>query len=107
MAVSLVESITLIPKSQEASFQKGAELSKVMGEQVSNLQRMDQQTLHNGSQTVRKNETDSPEYSYDASEEGKNKQRYSEHQSGKRKHDEKDSSKQQKSISGSTFDIRI
>lgn len=72
MAISPVEMISMVPKSQEASFMKQTEMHKPNVEQQVMAAKMNQEIKHNSTQTVATNKSVNPEYRYDAKEKGNN-----------------------------------
>jgi len=111
MGVSPIETISLPPKSQEASIFRGNETRAPVHEQINLQQRMEQQTLNSGQQIVSKKEIENARYRYDAKEEGGNKQGYNprKKKQSKKTEDEKQAGQElrMKGFDGSTIDIRI
>lgn len=106
MGISPIETVTMPPKSQEASFIKGNETQRPIHNQISLQQKMEQQIAKESRQTIRKEEVKNSEYRYDAKEKGNNKQ---DTNSRKKNPREKDSEKKVKpqNLKETTFDMRI
>lgn len=72
MAISPIEMISFVPKSQEASQIKNNEQQKPMNEQMAFANQFKDDIKKNSEQTVASTKSDNPEYRYDAKEGGKN-----------------------------------
>lgn len=104
MAISPIETVTMAPKSQQASFQKGTEVQKPVHEQISLTQKMHQEVKHNSEKTLRMEATKNPEYRYNVKE-----KKQDQNNNRKKKNNEKSKSKDHKAEKqeNSGFDIRI
>ena len=72
MPISRIDIMTMAPKSNEVTGYKVNQNQKPVHEQVMLNENQQKTIQHNHQQTVRKSETDNPEYRYDAKEKGNN-----------------------------------
>lgn len=103
MGITPVELAAFLPKSQEVSIQRHAEVQKPVNEQVVLNNSMHEQVMRDSTKTVMPEKSDQPEYRYDGSS-GNGKGMLYERKNRKNKKS-KDQPEGGKSMNG--FDIRI
>lgn len=106
MGISPIETVTLLPKSQEASVLKSNETQRPIHNQISLQQHINQQAARDSRQAVKTQDAENNKYRYDAKEKGNNKHEGS---SQKKNSSKKDSNEKKNPINydGTSFDIRI
>lgn len=72
MAITPIEVASFIPKSQEASLQKTAEMQKTTNEQMAFADKLNEDIQRQSEQTVATTRSENPEYRYDAKGKGNN-----------------------------------
>ena len=105
MAITPIEMISMVPKSQEASYMKHSEAQKPNVQQQVMATKMNQDIKHNGSQPVPTKKSVNEEYRYDAKEKGNNN--YQGNQKKKKDSKKEESGKDKNRSSFGGIDIRI
>lgn len=105
MAISPVEMISMVPKSQEASYMKHSEVHKPITEQQVMATKMNQEIKHNSAQAVPTKKSVNQEYRYDAKEKGNNSYEGNKKKKKDSKKEESGNEKNRSSFGG--IDIRI
>lgn len=107
MAISPIETVTMAPKSQEASQIKGTQVQRPVHEQIILQQKMENKVRRDSEQTVRLQETRNQEYRYDAKEKGRNEHHNSQKKKNSGNVKQKKDKLQANVKEGTKFDIRI
>lgn len=106
MPITPIEVAAMVPKSQDASYQKQQQTQKPINEQIQIHQHINSEIKHNNQQAVRLQKGDNTEYRYDAKEKGNNSYSGSKQKKDKKDKNEKNQKLKQSQMPGS-IDIRI
>ena len=102
MSITPIEIITMVPKSQEASFMKQNEQTRSHNQQQQHEMQFNQTIKQHSSQTVKMSEAEYNQYRYDAKEKGNGQ-----YEADKRKKKKEKENKPDPVIKQGNFDIRI
>ncbi len=105
MAITPLENASFIPKSQEASQQKVAEMQKAVSEKMSFSEKFKQDIQRHSEQTIATKKSETPEYRYDARNKGSNPYLFSQKKKKKKQPPVTDSKQLPEEHQG--FDIKI
>ena len=106
MAITPYEALAMVPKSQEVSLLRTAQMQKENAQQAQIAGTVQQQTEQKMQRTEKADQKDETPFKYDAKEKGNGS--YSGSGQGKKKQKEEGTVKEsKKNLSNSTFDITI
>ena len=93
MPITRMDLMTMAPKANEATGFKVNQNQKPVNEQVIINENMQKTVKHNSQQTIRKSDTDNPEYRYDAKEKGNNQYQGKQKKNSKKKEEKEKNNK--------------
>jgi len=105
MAITPYEALAMVPKSQEASLFRTAQMQKENAQQAQIASTVQQQTEQKMIRTVKMEQKDETPFKYDAKEKGNNA--YSEQKEKERKKKEEQEKEDRKRLYGCTFEVSI
>lgn len=105
MAITPYEALAMVPKSQEASLLRTAQMQKENAQQAQIAGTIQQQTEQKMSRTEKMEQKDETPFKYDAKEKGNNA--YAEQKERERKKKEEQEKEDRKKLYGCTFEITI
>lgn len=105
MSITPYEALAMLPKSQEASLFRTAQMNKENSQQAQIANAVQQQTDQKLTRTEKTNQKEETPFKYDAKEKGNNA--YSQQQEKERKKKEEQEKEERKKMYGCTFEITI